>query len=55
VAKELNRVLLEKNRYLLSNSSLDKLFWAGALVYASHLMNRLSLTAIGGKTLSDIW
>ena len=34
---------------------LDKSFWAETLVYASHLMNRLSSTAIGGKTLLDIW
>jgi len=40
-------------RYLLSNASLDKLFWAEVLVYASHLMNCLSSTAIGGKTLLD--
>jgi len=42
-------------QYLLSNASLDKLFWAKVLAYASHLMNCLSLTAIEGKTLLDIW
>ena len=34
---------------------LDKSFWAETLVYASHLMNRLSSTAIRRKTLLDIW
>jgi len=34
--------------------SLDKAFWVEALVYASHIMNCLSLSAIGRKTLLDI-
>ena len=55
LAKEVNRSLLEKIRWLLSNARLDKLFWAEAIVYASHLINGLSSTAIGGKTLLDIW
>ena len=46
----MNRTLLEKVRYLLSNAWLDKSFWAEAIVYASHLLNRLLTTAIGGKT-----
>ena len=40
---------------MLSNARLDKSFWAEAIVYASHLINRLSSTAIGGKTPLDIW
>jgi len=55
VAKEMNRVLLEKVRYLVSNASLDKSIWAKAIVYASHLLNRLSTTVIGGKTSLEIW
>ena len=55
VVKEMNHFLLEKVQYLLSNAQLDKLFWAEALEYVSHLMNRLSSTVIGGKTLLDIW
>ena len=47
LAKEINRSLLEKVRWWLSNAGLDKSFWAEAIVYASHLMNRS--TAIGGK------
>ena len=31
VAKEMNRFLLENVQYLLSNTQLDKLFWAEAL------------------------
>jgi len=51
----MNCSLLERVRFLLSNASLDKSFWAEASVYASHLMNYLSSTAIGGKTPLDIW
>ena len=47
VAKDVNRSLLEKVRWLLSNAGLDKSFWAEAIVYASHLIN--GSTAIGGK------
>ena len=55
IAKKINHALLEKVPYLLSNASLNKSFWAEALVYTSHLMNKLSLTTIVGKTLLDIW
>jgi len=55
VVKEINRALLEKIRYLLSNALLDKSFCTEPLEYTSYLMNRLLLTAIGGKTLLDIW
>jgi len=41
---------LEKARYLLSNAQLGILFWAKAIVYASHLINGLFSTAIGSKT-----
>jgi len=50
-----NRVLLEKVRYLLSNASLDKSFWAEAIEYTNHLLNRLPTTAIEGKTPLEIW
>jgi len=47
--------LLEKARCLLSNAKLDKPFWAEAIVYASHLINGLSSTAIVGKTPLKVW
>jgi len=53
LAKEVNRSLLEKVRWLLSNARLDKSFWVEAIVYASHLINES--TVIGGKTLLKIW
>jgi len=50
VIERFNHTLPEKIRYLLSNSGLNKSFWAEAMTYASHLINRLSSSAIGGKT-----
>jgi len=55
MAERFNRTLLEKIRYLLSNSGLSKYFWAKALTYATHLINRLPSSAIGGKTLMEMW
>ena len=54
VAKETNCYFLEKIWCLLSNALLDKSFFTEALEYTSHLMNRLSSIAIGGKTLLDL-
>ena len=51
----MNCSLLEKVWCLLSNTQLDKLFKAEALEFVSHLLYRLSSTAIGAKTLLDIW
>ena len=51
----MNHALLEKALYLLSNASLDKSFWAETIEYANHLLNRLPMTAIGDKTLLEIW
>ena len=40
---------------MLSNARLGKEFWAEALVYACHLVNRLPSTAIGGKIPLEKW
>ncbi|KAH9717385.1 hypothetical protein KPL71_021793 [Citrus sinensis] len=42
-------------RCMLSNAGLDKKFWAEAVSYASHLVNRLPSAAIGGKTPMEMW
>ncbi|PAM64485.1 hypothetical protein CEJ63_19730, partial [Acinetobacter baumannii] len=49
VAERMNRTLLEKVRCMLSNAGLGKEFWAEAVTYACHLINRLPSTAIGGR------
>jgi len=40
---------------LLSNSGLNKTFWADTMTYASHLINMLLSSAIGGKTPMEMW
>ena len=55
MAKQLSRALLEKVQFLVYNAQLDKLFWVETLVYASHLMNRLSSSAIEGLTPLKSW
>ncbi|KAH9650145.1 hypothetical protein KPL70_026248 [Citrus sinensis] len=55
VAERMNCTLLEKVRCMLSNAGLDKRFWAEAVSYASHLVNRLPSAAIGGKTPMEMW
>ena len=55
VARDMNRALVEKVRCLFSNAKLDKSFWAEALEYTGQIINRLSSTVIGGKTLLKFW
>ena len=55
VAERMNRTLVEKVRCMLSNAELGRQFWAEALAYANHLVNRLPSTAIGGKTPLEKW
>ncbi|KAH9679276.1 hypothetical protein KPL71_026064 [Citrus sinensis] len=55
VAERMNLTLLEKVQCMLSNVGLDKKFWAEAVSYASHLVNRLPSAAIGGKTPMEMW
>jgi len=55
LAKEIICSLPEKARWLLSNTQLDKSFWAEEIVYTSHLINRLSSTVVGGKTPLEVW
>ncbi|KAH9770422.1 hypothetical protein KPL71_012370 [Citrus sinensis] len=55
VVERMNRTLLEKVQCMLSNAGLDKKFWAEAVSYASHLVNRLPSIAIGGKTPIEMW
>jgi len=55
MAKRFIRTLLEKIWYLLSNSGLNKSFWAEAMTYASHLINRLPSFVIEGKPPMEMW
>ena len=51
----MNRTFLEKVRRMLSNAGLGKQFWAEAVMYASHLINRLPSAALNSKTLLEVW
>ena len=51
----MNRTLLEKVWCMLSNAGLGKQFWAEAVIYASHLINRLPSAALNGKTPLEVW
>ena len=55
VAERMNQTILEKVRCMLSNARLGKEFWAEAVVYACHLINRLPSTAIEGKIPIEMW
>ena len=55
VAERMNRTILEKVQCMLSNAGLGKEFWAEAVVYACHLINRLPSTAIQGRTPMEMW
>ena len=55
VAERMNRTLLEKVRCMLSNAGLGKQFWAEAVMYASHLINRLPSAALNSKTPLEVW
>ena len=51
----MNQTILEKVQCMLSNAGLGKGFWAEAVVYACHLINRLTSTVIKGRTPMEIW
>ena len=40
---------------MLSNAALGKEFWAKAVVYACHLINRLPSAEIDGKITIEMW
>jgi transposase InsO family protein len=50
VAERLNRALVERARALLSNSGLEKEFWAEAIHTVNHLRNR-NVSRVHGRTL----
>ena len=51
----MNQIILEKVWCMLSNVRLGNKFWAQAVVYACHLINRFPSAAIEGKTTIEIW
>ncbi|KAG8479437.1 hypothetical protein CXB51_029202 [Gossypium anomalum] len=55
VVECMNQTILEKVRCMLSNAGLGKKFWAEAVTYACHLINRLLSAAINGKIPIEMW
>ncbi|KAG8474501.1 hypothetical protein CXB51_031160 [Gossypium anomalum] len=55
VAECMNQTIPEKVRSMLFNAGLGKKFWAEAVTYACHLINRLPLATINGKTPMEMW
>ena len=55
VAERMNRTLMEMVRSMLSDSKLQKNFWAEALLTAAYLRNRSPTTAVEGKTPFEAW
>ncbi|WCJ40143.1 Transposon Ty2-LR1 Gag-Pol polyprotein [Euphorbia peplus] len=55
VAERMNRTLLEKVRCMLSNAGLGRQFWAEAVTYACHLINRLPSSVIHDKIPLEVW
>ena len=51
----MNKTLVEKVRCMLSNAELGREFWAEAVTYAQHLVNRLPSSAIDDKTPLEVW
>ncbi|KAJ4981469.1 hypothetical protein NE237_032306 [Protea cynaroides] len=51
----MNRTLMERARCMLSNSGLEKDFWAEAVNTACYLVNRSPSTAIECKTPNEVW
>ena len=54
MAERINPTLMEKVCCMFSNTGLGKVFRAEAVVYASHLINRLPSTAIGDKNPMEV-
>ena len=54
-AKRMNRTIMEKVRSMLSNSGLEKHFWAEAVRTACYLINRSPTTALDGGIPEEVW
>eukprot|EP01018_Ginkgo_biloba_P031784 Gb_37711 [translate_table: standard] len=51
----MNRTLLERSRSMLSGASLEKKFWAEAVMTSCYLINRSPSSSLGDKTPHEVW
>jgi hypothetical protein len=55
VAERWNRIIISKARCMLSNSGLNRHFWAEAASTACYLINRSPCISLGKKTPIEVW
>ncbi|KAG8472305.1 hypothetical protein CXB51_034359 [Gossypium anomalum] len=55
VAERMNRTIMEKVRFMLSNANLLKSFWGRSSLYCIFLINRSPSVAIEKKTPQEVW
>ena len=55
VVEQMNRTVLEKARFMLSNAGWSKEFWAKVVNFACYLMSRSPLIPINCKTPEEVW
>ena len=55
VVERMNHTIMEKVRSMLSNSGLDKHFWAEAIMTTCYLINRSPSTTLDGGIPEDVW
>ena len=51
----MNRTLLEKDRCMLLQANMSKVFWAEEAHNASHIVNRSPASTIDFKTPNEFW
>ncbi|GFS40862.1 hypothetical protein Acr_00g0070940 [Actinidia rufa] len=51
----MNHTLVMKVRCMLSHAGLSNAFWIETVIYASHIVNRLPIAGIDGKTPIEAW
>ena len=55
VAEKMNRMLMEKERSVLSGTELGQEFWAEAVETTCYLVNRSPSSALENKTPHEVW
>ena len=55
VVERINHTIMEKVQSLLSNSDLEKNFWAEAVKTACYLINRSRTTTLDGGIPEEVW
>ena len=55
VAERMNRTIISKARCMLSNTHMNKHFWAEAANTACYLINRLPSISLNKKTPIEVW